>query len=290
MVDRHSVSALTERTIEMNEYEPNNTDGTTPREPVRRSKIRLWLKSKKNRWITSSALVVGLIGTSVGLATTSSTTAAPAAASSSTSATGATGSATAAGKAIEAGFGSGKGKSNARSAPAEGGTTGVIDTVSVSGFTLTTPAGQKVTISETSSTAYQSGTNSTSASALQAGDDVLVLGITNSTKISASEVMVQTARTSTSSTAKTVIPFVQGKPSAETKVGTIPANWSAGQGTLMSGTVANEASEAALAAYPGGVVDRVVKLSDGDYNVHFIGVNWPHHVFLNSNFKVIGAE
>jgi hypothetical protein len=33
-----------------------------------------------------------------------------------------------------------------------------------------------------------------------------------------------------------------------------------------------------------------VKLSNGDYNVHYIGVSWPHHIFLNQNFKVVGAE
>jgi hypothetical protein len=48
-------------------------------------------------------------------------------------------------------------------------------------------------------------------------------------------------------------------------------------------------TEAALAAYPGGIVDRVVKLSNGEYNVHYIGVNWPHHVFVNQSFKVVGA-
>ena len=42
----------------------------------------------------------------------------------------------------------------------------------------------------------------------------------------------------------------------------------------------------ALAAYPGGIVDRVVKLSNGD----FIGVNWPHQAFVNQDFKVVGAE
>ena len=36
-------------------------------------------------------------------------------------------------------------------------------------------------------------------------------------------------------------------------------------------------------------VDRVVGLTNGDYEVHNIGVNWPHHVFLNHDFKVIGA-
>jgi hypothetical protein len=32
-----------------------------------------------------------------------------------------------------------------------------------------------------------------------------------------------------------------------------------------------------------------VKLSNGEYNVHYIGVNWPHHVFARS-FRVVGAE
>jgi hypothetical protein len=49
-------------------------------------------------------------------------------------------------------------------------------------------------------------------------------------------------------------------------------------------------TEAALAAYPGGIVDRVVKLSNGEYEVHNIGVNWPHHVFVNQDFKVVGAD
>jgi hypothetical protein len=53
---------------------------------------------------------------------------------------------------------------------------------------------------------------------------------------------------------------------------------------------ANKATEAALAAYPGGVVDRVVELSNGGYEVHYIGVNWPHHIFVNQDFKVIGAN
>ena len=52
----------------------------------------------------------------------------------------------------------------------------------------------------------------------------------------------------------------------------------------------NAGSADALAAYPGGTVNRVVLLSNGEYNVHMIAVNWPHHVFVNKEFKVIGAE
>ncbi|HWD96224.1 MAG TPA: DUF5666 domain-containing protein [Acidimicrobiales bacterium] len=268
----------------MNEYESNSIEGATPEEPTGRSKLPQWLRSKRNRWIASSALIVAIIGSSVGVATSSSS--APPAASASAS----TASSTAAGQAFKAGFGSNGGKSPARSAPAPGGTIGTIDSVSASSFTLTTPAGQKVTVNESASTTYQNGSSSTSTSVVQTGANVLVLGTVNSTTIAATDVSVEATPTSEPASASTVIPFTQGKPSAETKVGTIPANWSAGQGTLVTGSAANEATEAALAAYPGGVVDRVVVLSDGDYNVHFIGVNWPHHVFLNSSFNVIGAE
>ena len=87
-----------------------------------------------------------------------------------------------------------------------------------------------------------------------------------------------------------MIPFQRGAPATSEQIGQIPANYSQGSGTIVSGTAANKATEAALAAYPGGIVDRVVKLSNGEYEVHMIGVNWPHHVFVNQDFKVVGAE
>jgi hypothetical protein len=87
-----------------------------------------------------------------------------------------------------------------------------------------------------------------------------------------------------------VIPFQRGAPSPATKVGQIPASFSAGTGTIITGTAANKAKAAARAAYPGGTINRVVLLSSGEYNVHIIGVNWPHHVFVDQDFKVVGAE
>ena len=45
-----------------------------------------------------------------------------------------------------------------------------------------------------------------------------------------------------------------------------------------------------MKSYAGGVVDRVVRLSNGEYEVHYIGVNWPHHIFVTSDFKVVGAN
>jgi hypothetical protein len=181
------------------------------------------------------------------------------------------------------------GTSNARSGPASGGTVGTVGGVSASGFTVSTDAGQQVTISETSSTRYTKGAHSTSAGAVKKGEPVLVLGTTNGTTITAARVLLQpTGGGSAASTA--VVPFQRGAPSTAKQVGRIPASYSQGSGTIAGGTAANKATEAALAAYPGGIVDRVVKLTDGEYEVHNIGVNWPHHIFVDQNFKVIGAD
>jgi hypothetical protein len=188
--------------------------------------------------------------------------------------------------------GSGVAGSNARSGSAEGGTVGVVDSVSASGFTVSTATGETVTVNEASSTTYQQGSTSASASAITTGETVLVLGTTSSTTITASQVIVQPTGDygSAASSAAGVVAFQQGAPSTAKQVGQIPANYSQGSGTIVSGTTADRATEAALAAYPGGVVDRVVQLSDGEYEVHYIGVNWPHHVFVSQAFDVVGAN
>ncbi len=188
--------------------------------------------------------------------------------------------------------GSGGGGSNARSGPVSGGASGTVASVSTSSFSVSTSAGQRVTVDETSSTTFQKGTSSTSASAIATGEPVLVLGTTSGTTITAEQVVVQatTGGGSLPSSAATVIPFQRGAPTTSKQVGQIPASFSQGSGAIVSGTAANKATEAAVAAYPGGIVDRVVQLSNGEYNVHIIGVNWPHHVFVNQGFQVVGAE
>jgi len=72
-------------------------------------------------------------------------------------------------------------------------------------------------------------------------------------------------------------------------VGQVPQNWHSGSGTIITGAAANQAKAAALAKYPGGTVNRVLKLSDGTYAVHMIKISWPHHVFVSQNFTVTGA-
>jgi hypothetical protein len=179
-----------------------------------------------------------------------------------------------------------------RSGPAAGGAVGTIDSASKSSFTISTSAGQKVTVNKASSTTYRNGTSSTSASAIKRGESVLVLGTVNGPTITASQVIAQPTGggESATSSATNVVPFQRGARSTSKQVGQIPANYTQGSGTIVSGTKANKATEAALVAYPGGIVDRVVRLSNGEYEVHNIGVNWPHHVFVNQNFKVVGAN
>ncbi len=177
-----------------------------------------------------------------------------------------------------------RGGSNARSGPAAGGTSGTVATVSTSGFTLSTSTGQKVTIDEAGK-----ATRPTSAAPIVKGERVLVLGTVNATTITATQIIVQPTDSSRS-VASSVVPFQRGAASTSKQVGQIPENYSQGSGTIVSGTAANKATEAALAAYPGGIIDRVVKISNGEYEVHNIGVNWPHHIFVNQDFKVVGAN
>jgi hypothetical protein len=157
---------------------------------------------------------------------------------------------------------------------------------------MTTSAGQQVTVDEAASTTHQNGTNSTSANAVSTGESVVALGTTSGTTIAATQVIVQPAAGggSATSSAAGVIAFQRGAPTTSKQVGQIQANYSQGSGTIVGGTTANGATEAALAADPGGVVDRVVQLSDGEYEVHYIGVNWPHHIFVKQDFKVVGTN
>ena len=183
------------------------------------------------------------------------------------------------------------GRSNARSGPATGGVVGTVDHVSKSEFAVLTPAGQKVVVNEASSTKYRKGTTSIPANAIRKGDGVLVLGMVSGAAITASQVIVQPANGGGSAAFSVagVVPLRRGAPSAAKQVGQIPANYSQGVGSIVGGTEANKATEAALANYPGGIVDRVVELSNGEYEVHTIGVNWPHHIFVSHDFKVVGA-
>ena len=185
---------------------------------------------------------------------------------------------------------SGTGASNARSAPAQGGASGTVASVSKSSFTLTTSAGQKVTVDEKSSTTYDRGTSSTSAKAVTKGQSALVLGTVNSTTITATQVVVGYKPAPSTKATTNVVPFEKGGTTASKQVGQIPANWSAGSGTIVSGTAANNATEAALAAYPGGIVGPCGEAEQRRVQrpLHRRQLA-PHHVFESSTFKVVGA-
>src|SRR5271155_5262744 len=287
MNDLHS-GYLSLRSAVMSDYEAISPGETLPSAPSsnwpasvtkagRRSlpTMRGHLSHMGRGLIMVAALIGSVTGLVVGVGASSSAGAAQTVASSST----------------PGHLGSGGQGSNARSGPAAGGSTGTVGNVAKSSFTLTTSAGQEVTVNEQSSTTYQKGTNSAAKSAVTKGEHVLVLGTVDSTTLKATEIIVQTSGGGAQSTAAAaVVPFQKGAAETSKQAGQVPASYTEGSGTIVSGTAANKATEAALAAYPGGIVDRVVKLSNGEYEVHYIGVNWPHHVFVNQNFKVIGAN
>src|SRR5580693_3166055 len=239
--------------------------------------------SKHSRVIAAGVAAIAIGGGSYGIVVALSCSATATPAASSAPATPAASSSPA------GGFGSGSG-SNARSGPAAGGSVGTITSLSSSGFTLTTATGEKVTIKEASATTYQKGTSTATSAVVATGEPALVLGTTDNTTITAAQVIVQPPSTSGSNPGGQVIGYTQGKQGSTQKVGQIPADYTQGSGTLVSGTTADKAIEAALAAYPGGIIDRVVALGNGQYEVHCIGINWPHHVFVNQDFKVIGAD
>jgi hypothetical protein len=104
-------------------------------EQKRRPTGRL-LTKRKCRRIVAAAMLAPMIGLSVGLLASPAASAAQPASSAHAGPPGPAG-----------------GGSNARSGPAAGGSSGTVTSVSKSGFTMTTSAGQKVTVDESSSSA-----------------------------------------------------------------------------------------------------------------------------------------
>jgi hypothetical protein len=160
---------------------------------------------------------------------------------------------------------------------------------------MSTATGVEVTVNESSSTK----THGASASAVKKGASVLVLGTVNvplgtvnPATIAATQVIVQHKGDggAAAAAAAGVIPAQKGVPSPVKTVGQIPSDYAEGEGTIVSGTAADKATKAAQALVPGGINNRVVKLSGGEYEVHNISVNWPHHVFVSKKFKVLGYE
>src|SRR5882762_5697431 len=76
-----------------------------------------------------------------------------------------------------------------------------------------------------------------------------------------------------------------GAPAQVAQSGQVPQNWSPGTGTIVTGAAADKAKAVAVAKYPGGVVNRVLKLSDGSYAVHRIATPAPHHIFVSKDYK-----
>jgi membrane-bound inhibitor of C-type lysozyme len=182
------------------------------------------LSSKRSKVIAAGMAAIVIGGGSYGIVTATSSSATATASSSST------------GHGFAGGSGTGGSGSNARSGPAAGGSAGTVSNVSASGFTLSTSAGQKVTVKEASSTTYEQGTSPSSASAVTAGAPVLVLGTADSTTITATQVIVQPPSNGASSPGGQVIAYSKGKQGSSEQVGQIPADYTQGVGFQNSAT------------------------------------------------------
>ncbi|SEO68642.1 hypothetical protein [Amycolatopsis saalfeldensis] len=252
----------------MNDYEPAHRPpaGSSPvAGPDRASRSRRSRWGKRGTWIAAAGLTVAMVGLA-GAGTASAAELSPAASTP---------------------VGGGP-----AAPPSDGGTTGIIDSKSASSFTLATATGVEVTVNEDSATTYRLGILPAPANVVRTGESVLVLGLVDSATITASQVTVQPFGDGGAAAAQKagVIAFQQGVPSPTQSVGQIPTDYTEGDGTIVSGAVADKATTASQAVVPGGVVDRVVLLSDGEYEVHNISINWPHHVFVSKDFKVLGYE
>jgi hypothetical protein len=254
-----------------------------PAPPQGPSGRRGFFSRKRNIVISAGLAVVAVAGIALAVVATSGSSGSTAAASSGTSPTG-----------PRDRFADGVGGqgANARTTNEPGGTSGTVSSVSSSGFTVTTTVGEKITVTESSSTTYENATSgnpaSTNASAITTGAGVLVLGTVNSTTTAATQVTIEPAGSGYTTASSAVTALQQGQQNTSQSYGTIPS-YTEGQGTIVGAATADQAVATALKEYPGGIVDRVVQLADGDYEVHDIGTNI-HHVFENSGFQVIGAN
>jgi hypothetical protein len=115
----------------------------------------------------------------------------------------------------------------------------------------------------------------------------IAIGITAiAVAIGASSIVNPTAVTGAPTTAS---PSTPTGANNQRVVGQVPPGWQSGSGTIITGAAADQAEAVAVAAYPGGTVNRVLQLADGSYAVHQINISWPHHVFVSTDFQVTGA-
>ena len=144
-------------------------------EQARRPRVRRSLSNMRRGLIVAAAAMGSVTGLFVGLGTSSSAGAAQTVSAKSSSG--------------HRGSAGGQG-SNARSGPAAGGSSGTVGNVAKSSFTLTTSAGQEVTVNEESATKYEKGRPSISRRApSQRASIALVLGTVSSTTIKATQVI-----------------------------------------------------------------------------------------------------
>ncbi len=166
----------------------------------RAGRPRQLLGSRVTAWVVAAALACAVVGLAVALTNTSPTTTAPVTARIPAGGIGPYGY-----------FGTGPGRTRVGS-PFGAGVIGTVNSVSASKFTMTTSAGQKLTVDEQSSTTYRKGASSASASAVTRGAHVLVLGSRSGLTVKATQVVIVPAGAN-------VFGFSQPGPTSQPSVG-----------------------------------------------------------------------
>jgi hypothetical protein len=115
-----------------------------------------------------------------------------------------------------------------------------------------------------------------------------VLGTVNGTTIAAGQVIVQP--TSATPAATKVVPFQRGA-AVHGKAGrSNPRELQPGVGNDRRRNGSEQGDDSCAGRLPRRHRRPCRELSNGEYEVHNIGVNWPHHIFVNQTFKVVGAN
>ncbi|HTI66211.1 MAG TPA: hypothetical protein VL460_01550 [Caulobacteraceae bacterium] len=196
-----------------------------------------------------------------------------------------------------------------RAPPSIGGIVGTVESLTPTSFVVALSPGRVATVEQSAATVYRNGPKTAKANIVKKGERVVVIGLATvgmrdaGTTVKADLVIAHPATVAKANVsegngarpagppgAAGAVPFQAGVAPVERSVGKIPANYVQGEGTIIQGAEANKAIEVALANWTGGVVNRVVKLSTGEYEVHNVGVAWPHHIFVDKSFKYLGAQ
>ena len=235
--------------------------------------------SKRSRVIAAGIAAIVIGGGSYGIVAATSSSATTTASSSTTSS----------GHGLAGGSGTGSG-SNARSGPAAGGSVGTVSERVRVRLHADDRTGQKVTIKEASSTTYEKGTSPASSqcrhhrrTGSRAGDDRQHDHHGHPGHRGSAQQQRIVPRGADDR-------LHQGDAGFDREGRHDPVGLHPGVGDARQRHDRGQGDRSRAGRLPGRRRRPGRELGNGDYEVHNIGVNWPHHIFVNADFQVIGAN